>query len=443
MQRSPEEPGRESANSDKSQEAEGNHHRSSITRRGFLTTGTAMTFGAPLLGLGYNGNSHHTGNGSNASAGSAREISHAAMHQMGTVGQLAYDGREPVNPMHFLTAFNKAEFPKTLPRPFYKQSRLPDGQTLHEYLFVAYDKEIEIAPGLYFPAWTYNGQVPGPTLRATQGDRIRIWFINQGSHPHTIHFHGWHPFEQDGSMRNQFVEPAKAGSQGDNFDFGPGADVAPWLKMDRSALRQQGLEIYEFDAEPVGLHLYHCHSTPLKRHIHKGLYGTFIVDPPGTSAPADRRPKIDPDTNKPLPDDHPVHEMVVVMNSFDTTFDDENEVYAANSIAFAYLRQPIPVRAGDLVRIYLVNVTEFDPINSFHLHAGFFRVYRTGTNLRSEEYTDTVMMCQAERAILEFRFREGWPGKYMFHAHQSEFAELGWMSLFDVRNAVNEEVNND
>ncbi len=37
--------------------------------------------------------------------------------------------------------------------------------------------------------------------------------------------------------------------------------------------------VYEFDAEPYGLHLYHCHAVPLKRHIHKGLYGVFIVDP--------------------------------------------------------------------------------------------------------------------------------------------------------------------
>ncbi|MEX0886962.1 MAG: hypothetical protein WD009_11035 [Phycisphaeraceae bacterium] len=60
---------------------------------------------------------------------------------MGTVGRLAYDGREPIDPLHFLTAFNQAEFPETPPGPFYKESRLPTGQTLREYLFVAYDKE--------------------------------------------------------------------------------------------------------------------------------------------------------------------------------------------------------------------------------------------------------------------------------------------------------------
>jgi hypothetical protein len=42
--------------------------------------------------------------------------------------------------------------------------------------------------------------------------------------------------------------------------------------------------------------------------------------------------------------------------------------------------------------------------------------------------TDTIMLCQGERAILETTFR--YPGDFMFHAHQSEFAELGWMGLF-------------
>ena len=120
-----------------------------------------------------------------------------------------------------------------------------------------------------------------------------------------------------------------------------------------------------------------------------------------------------------------------MMNGFDTNFDGDNEVYAANTVAFYYMSHPIQVKVGELVRLYLVNVTEFDLINSFHLHGAFFDVYRTGTGLHTEEFTDTVMMCQGERAILEVRFR--YPGRYMFHAHQSEFAELGWMGIFDVK----------
>jgi len=77
-------------------------------------------------------------------------------------------------------------------------SRLDNGQTLREYAIAAFDKEIEIAPGVFFPAWTYNGRVPGPTLRCTEGDRLRITFANAGSHPHTIHFHGIHTDVMDG-----------------------------------------------------------------------------------------------------------------------------------------------------------------------------------------------------------------------------------------------------
>jgi FtsP/CotA-like multicopper oxidase with cupredoxin domain len=269
---------------------------------------------------------------------------------------------------------------------FYKETPRPDGTLLREYQLFAVDREIEIAPGVFYPAWTYNGQVPGPTIRATEGDRLRITFVNQGSHPHTIHFHGWHPPEMDGSLPEHQVQP------GQQF-------------------------VYEFDADPFGLHLYHCHTVPLKRHIHKGLYGAFIVDPRDQSA-ADR------------------DDLVMIMNGFDTNFDNENEVYAVNTVANAYLTDPISVIVGRPVRIYLVNVTEFDLLNSLHLHGMFFDANRTGTGRAATEVTDTIMLCQGERAILDTVFR--YPGDFMFHAHQSEFAELGWMGLFRAQVARNE-----
>ena len=123
----------------------------------------------------------------------------------------------------------------------------------------------------------------------------------------------------------------------------------------------------------------------------------------------------------------------MVMNAFDTNFDGDNEVYAANSIAFAYMNQPIQIQKDKLQRLYLVNVTEFDPINSRHIHANFFDYYDHGTTLQPTLKTvDTVMQCQAQRGILEFNFTDFEPGLYMFHAHQSEFTELGWMGFFNV-----------
>jgi FtsP/CotA-like multicopper oxidase with cupredoxin domain len=157
------------------------------------------------------------------------------------------------------------------------------------------------------------------------------------------------------------------------------------------------------------MQLYHCHSTPLKKHIHKGLYGAFIIDPPTPRSPA--------------------QELVMVMNGYDTDGDGENNFYTVNGLAFYYAKYPIKVSRRRTVRIYLVNLTEFDLINSFHLHGEFFRLYRTGSTDQFE-YTDTVMLCQGERCVIEIDFHN--PGKFMFHAHQSEFTELGWMGFFDV-----------
>jgi FtsP/CotA-like multicopper oxidase with cupredoxin domain len=295
-------------------------------------------------------------------------------HSMGIVGRI---GSDQPSPTRYLRAWNFSDLPDDQRAKYYRESTRPDGSLLREYEIYAVDREIEIAPGIMFPAWTYNGQVPGPTIRATEGDRIRVTFRNAGSHPHTIHFHGWHPPEMDGALHGQEVMPGKT-------------------------------FVYEFDAEPFGLHLYHCHTVPLKRHIHKGLYGAFIIDPRGGRPPAD--------------------EFVMVMNAFDTNFDSENEVYAVNTVANAYMQEPIPVTVGKLTRIYLINLTEFDLVNSLHLHGMFFDVFRTGTSLTSNETTDTLMLCQGERAIVETTFR--YPGDFMFHAHQSEFAERGWMGLF-------------
>jgi len=260
--------------------------------------------------------------------------------------------------------------------------RLPGGRVLREWTLVARDKEIEVAPGVKFAAWTYNGRIPGPTLRCREGEKLRITFVNGSAHPHTIHFHGIHPAEMDGVP-------------------GLGAGQIP----------PGGRTVYEFDAQPAGLHLYHCHTRPLAEHIAKGLYGTFIVDP------KDRREDAD--------------EMVMVLNGFDTNFDRGNEVYAANTIGFAYMDRPIEVKRNELLRLYLVNVLEYDLINSYHLHGNLFHYFPTGTAREPSEYTDTVMLCQGQRGILEWRFPQA--GKFMFHAHQSEFTELGWQGFFEAK----------
>ena len=88
----------------------------------------------------------------------------------------------------------------------------PDGRTVREWEVIAEDREIEVAPGVRFQAWTFNGRIPGPTLRCTEGDLLRVRFINRSEHQHTMHFHGIHTAEMDGVPIKSIVsgEPIRA-----------------------------------------------------------------------------------------------------------------------------------------------------------------------------------------------------------------------------------------
>jgi FtsP/CotA-like multicopper oxidase with cupredoxin domain len=342
-----------------------------LTRRRLILRGAPVLAGAALVGARTSSAAEHH-HGEAATAAAAPAPGHAAAHHdehggfQGTVDHKA----NGFDPHEVLRDFDTGT-----------TTRLASGQTLRSFELVALEQEIEVAPGIRFPAWTYNGRIPGPTIRAREGERVRISFANGSNHPHTVHFHGIHPASMDG-----------IGGQGAGV-------IAPGQST-----------VYEFDAAPFGMHLYHCHVRPLAEHIAKGLFGAFIIDPKDGREDAD--------------------EMVMVMHGLDTNFDRANEIYAVNGIGFAYMDPPIQVKRGQLVRLYLGNMTEYDPINSYHLHGNFFEYYPTGTSRRPSEFTDTVVQCQGQRGILEWRFEH--TGKFMFHAHQSEFTELGWQGFFEV-----------
>src|SRR5262245_32420718 len=92
-------------------------------------------------------------------------------HSMGLVGRVTSD---QLAPMRYLRSWNFSDLEPDKRARYYRESKRPDGSLLREYEIYAVDREIEIAPGLFFPAWTYNGQVPGPTIRATRDSRTYI-----------------------------------------------------------------------------------------------------------------------------------------------------------------------------------------------------------------------------------------------------------------------------
>ena len=294
-----------------------------------------------------------------------------------------------------------------------KVDTLPSGkqQVTREFTLVGMENQsIPIAyNGLKFDnAWTFNGTIPGPTMRVTQGDLVKITVVNSigNKHSHSLHLHSIH----EGAM--------------DGID-GKGGAIAPGQNY-----------TYSFVAQPYGVYPYHCHVTPIDQHINKGLYGVFVIDPP---------------TPRPM-----MREMVMLMNGYDLDYEKEgvgpsriptpeeveddfmpqpfehvNEVYTANGKAFDYMNHPILLQKGADYRVYVVNMLEFDPVNNFHLHGNVFKYYPSGTSKTPSYVNDITAMTQGDRGILEFKY--DLPGKYMFHSHINEFADLGWMGFFDVR----------
>jgi FtsP/CotA-like multicopper oxidase with cupredoxin domain len=345
--------------------------------------GAAAGAALPVLHelIPHRGLHHALGDSAEASAPHPAPGTHAATQHGAGAAHPDFASGRGVDPRR--NGFDPSEMVRDF--DYGRTRRLASGKVLREWTLIAEDKEIEVAPGVRYPAWAYNGRVPGPTLRCREGERLRVSFTNGSAHPHTIHFHGIHPALMDGM-------PGTGEGRG-------GGLIQPGESF-----------VYEFDAAPFGMHHYHCHALPLASHIAKGLYGAFIVDP------KKGRPKAD--------------ELVMVMNGFDTNFDSANEIYAVNTVGFHYAHEPIRVKRGRLVRIYLLNILEFDQINSFHVHANFFHYFPTGTSLEPSEYTDTIVQAQGQRGILELRFPNA--GRFMFHAHKSEFAELGWLGFFEV-----------
>ena len=248
------------------------------------------------------------------------------------------------------------------------------GSSAREIEVAVEERLIEVGNEVFVEAWTYNGSVPAPIIRVTEGDTLRIRFRNTTGHAHSLHFHGAHRPEMDG------WEPIPPG----------------------------GETIYEIEAGPAGLHPYHCHTTPLAEHIARGLYGMMIVDPPGGRPPA--------------------QEVALLLSGFSNEEIGRNGIVAWNGVAGFYSQHPIKVVRDELVRAYVVNMLEYEPLASFHLHAQTFDVYPAGMGVTPVFRDDTIALAQAQRAVLEFRLPDY--GRYMFHPHQHWLADRGAMGWF-------------
>lgn len=215
-------------------------------------------------------------------------------------------------------------------------------------------------------AMMYNGMVPGPYIRVTEGEQVRIVFTNSMTQSSSIHFHGVHtPNSMDGVpyVTQPVVKP------GETFN-------------------------YEFTARNAGTHMYHSHHNAAEQ-VSRGLMGAFIIDP----ADASSEPEVSAD-------------YIMMLN-------DSSIGLTLNGRGFPYT-QPIIAAKGDVIRVRYMN--EGMMIHPMHLHGMYQEVIsKDGAKLPMPYLADTLNVAPGERYDVIVRCEE--PGVWAFHCHVLSHAE--------------------
>jgi FtsP/CotA-like multicopper oxidase with cupredoxin domain len=272
---------------------------------------------------------------------------------------------------------------------------------------VAQEVAVELQPGTTVTAWTYNGTMPGPEIRVTEGDLVRVTLKNELPTATTIHWHGVDvPNAMDGpaGLSQAPVEP------GESFT-------------------------YEFIATPGGTRWYHTH-TDVSTQILLGLYGAFIVEP------KEGLPGIDRDYTYLLTEWDAELTPAVALGQEPRGPRDQTlrggefgtDYFLMNGKMHDAI-PPIVVSEGDRVRIRLINAGNVP--HPFHTHGHSFRIVATDGNPVPEGaqlVKDTVLVAPGERYDLEFEATN--PGVWMVHCHIENHADNGMMTVIQYEGEV-------
>ncbi len=265
------------------------------------------------------------------------------------------------------------------------------GRVVH-IRFVIRDTVIQVAKGVPYRAWSFEGRVPGPVIRVTQGDSVDFTLVNGAAMPHSMDFHA--------------------------------AQIAP-NKYYVNVLPKDSIH-YAFLAEVPGAFMYHCGTALVAAHIANGMYGALIVDP-----------------HTPRPN---AKELVLVQSEFymtpDTTSNPKTlawdrllslapDYVTFNGRAAQYAEHPIEVKVNELVRLYVVNAGP-NRVSSFHVVGGIFeRVFQDASLTTPLVGVQTVNVPVGGGGIFEVRLKQ--PGEYPFVTHAFADATKGGVGILSAK----------
>ena len=297
----------------------------------------------------------------------------------------------------------------------------------------------ELVSGVETDAYTFNGKVPGPTIRAKEGDMIRVILKNSLPEETSIHWHGLHvPNKMDGvpSFTQNAVKP------GETFT-------------------------YEFVANHAGTYMYHSHFNSIEQ-IDKGLYGLLIIDPqnPGktkydreytmmfggwiipdkpSGQPQQGQENTMPGMSKGSPS--PIKQKGNIRSMMEQGMKDKTDTqnpsggmnmpspqpgnnagssvmgmnynyWTINGKSFPDT-SPMEVKYGDVVRVRMANISNL--VHPMHLHGHDFRIIaKDGQPLTNPQIVNTVTVNAGETYDIDFIADN--PGEWVFHCHDLHHA---------------------
>jgi nitrite reductase (NO-forming) len=250
-------------------------------------------------------------------------------------------------------------------------------------------KDIEIAPGVIFHAWTFSGHVPGPVIRVTEGDTVKVSVTN--------------------------ADPT---GMGHSIDF-HAAQLAP--NLDYTEIPAGTTKSFSFVASHPGIFMYHCGSPMVIQHMANGMYGAIIVDPRG-GRPAAR-------------------EYALVQSEFYTgptavqdMGADKPTYVVFNGYANHYKLQPLTAKPGELVRLYVVDAGP-NRWSAFHVVGALFSsVQASGNPANQLQWVQTATVAPGDGAVFELTMPD--PGSYAIVTHSFADVGLGALGIIKVSSAA-------
>lgn len=255
----------------------------------------------------------------------------------------------------------------------------------------ATDATVEIASGVQYNAWTFEGTVPGPILHVRQGQTINVTFVNNGTMGHSIDFHA--------------------------------AEVAPDVAY--RTVNPGGKVEFSFVARTPGAFVYHCGTPPVLLHIGNGMYGAIIVDPAQPLPPTDVSYVLVQSEWYAAQADG-----TLMVGDYKKMTSGTPDEVVFNGIAFQYNDHPLTAKVGQRVRFYVVNAGP-NLSSAFHIIGGMFSaLYPDGDPSHALTGVSTYPISPGQGIVVDTVMQQ--PGKYPFVDHSMRNMTMGAAGLLTV-----------